>query len=181
MIECTQIIRKHFSSLAVYFTYRSTQWAAVRILVGLIKDPPHSTISLNLSATYERWIQIEYFETQIQIRQWTTYNKRPRILESFASANDSDNLPLREWSRSSAAIQLELGSIKQSPAIVFDVGRINDVLQLIGRGIQPTIKNIQWPLLVIHQQAGHHVLPGRARTGNVIPCTKSQNVECSSI
>jgi hypothetical protein len=67
---------------------------------------------------------------------------------------------------------LELGSIKQIPAIVFDVGRINDVLQLIGRGIQPTIKNIQWPLLVIHQQAGHHVLPGSAGTGNFIPCTK---------
>lgn len=90
----------------------------------------------------------------------------------MTSADDSDNLPLGECGRSAAAGNLELGFTQQIPAVVFNVGRFGDRRQFkVGRGINPSIKNVGWRMLsVIHQQARHHVLSGAAGAGHVITC-----------
>jgi hypothetical protein len=52
---CLKCNNTYFESTGKYwiaYIYLSTQWAAVRILLGLIKDPPQNIKSLNLNATY---------------------------------------------------------------------------------------------------------------------------------
>lgn len=39
-----------------------TQWAAVRILFGAIKDPPHKNLPLNLSAAYIKTARLNVFD-----------------------------------------------------------------------------------------------------------------------
>ncbi len=111
-------------------SYSFTQWAAVRILVGEMIDPPQNT-PVDPAFLRPTWImsqQQQQFNHRIiiplQLKCSKTYDKRPRIRGGFRSTDNPDiweGRTFRWWSRSDTTGNFLLLRIRWSCCNVFNI------------------------------------------------------------
>jgi hypothetical protein len=121
--------------------YLMTQWAAVRIRVGEMIVPPQNTPDPNfLRPTWNTNSTTNQFNNYIvpyvRYFHWITYEKRPRIRDSFGSTENPDiwEGTLRWWSRSDTTGNFLLPRIRWSCCSIIDIrkaaGRLVERIRL---------------------------------------------------